>query len=161
MGMGVDATGNIYVGGFYDGLLEIGVTLDLGPYDFGNSFIAKLDNVASPIWARELGTDSDFAGDAFGAMATDRDGNVYVAGSFSFDIDFGGGPTTGDFSDGFFAVQNSDGGPLWNEIFSPRDDSRDVAVDADGNTFLVTALSEGNFGVVAAGRSYYLIRFSQ
>ena len=96
IGISLDAANNIYITGNFNGSLTFG-TFSLtttGGYD---AFTAKYDNGGNFIWAKKYGSminDENVAG-----MATDPNGNIYVAGNAS---------------NGQFLVKyNSDGQYLW------------------------------------------------
>jgi hypothetical protein len=87
-----------------------------------------------------------FAGSGWGtAIATDGEGNVLVAGSFSGTADFGGGPlTAAGGADMFVAKLDSTGQPIWSrhmDHFGLREEARDIEVDGAGN---VTVLGQSD-----------------
>lgn len=78
-GITVDAAGNVYVTGFFEGLADFGATdlNSLGGYDI---FACKLDTNGNWLWAQNTGTgNSDFG---YG-IALDGSGDVFVSGQFN------------------------------------------------------------------------------
>jgi hypothetical protein len=77
-GIAVDASGNSYVTGGFEGTATFGSTTleSSGSQDI---FVAKLDNRGNWLWAKKAGgTDSDYG---YG-IAVDASGNSYVTGYF-------------------------------------------------------------------------------
>jgi len=167
MGLAVDGAGNILVAGEFRADLDLGgAVLTIPTGDWQDVFVGKLDSAWAPIWSRSFGNDVGEIGDYYAAMALDRDGRVYLAGGFSFEIDFGDGPVSGAFQDAFFAVQAPDGTPIWHAIWRGSrlytgHEATDLAVDEEGNAFLIAKLHTLDFGVLAPSHSDYLIKFVQ
>jgi hypothetical protein len=76
-----DSQGNLYVAGSTFGDLD-GNT-NAGDYDM---FLVKYDSTGAKQWVRQLGTSSNDEGHG---VATDSQGNVYVAGETNGDLDAG------------------------------------------------------------------------
>ena len=70
----IDATGNLFVIGSTSGNME---GTNLGSADV---FLTKLDATGTILWTRQWGSDAD---DQAGGVAVDREGNVYVAGTYA------------------------------------------------------------------------------
>ncbi len=102
------------------------------------------------------------------AVATDRDGSVYVAGNFSDTIDLAAGNPQGQLSsvgqvDPFVAKYSSTGSLIWARSFggSGFDFVRDLAVDSNGNVLVVGAFQNtadfnpgtGTFNLSSGGES--------
>jgi Beta-propeller repeat len=71
-GVATDGYGNVYTAGYTDGSLG-------GPHQGGyyNAWLVKYSNAGAFRWKRQLGTS---AGEAANGVATDGNGNVYIAG---------------------------------------------------------------------------------
>ena len=92
--VGVDENGNVYTTGWFYGTADF----DPGPAPFHltsaggyDAFLSKLDSDGNFVWAKRWGG----SGQDFGhAIAVDRGGTVYVAGSYSGSVDLDPGPDT-------------------------------------------------------------------
>ena len=96
-------------------------------------FVAKLDGGGGVVWARRFGNNVAQNGKG---IAVDDVGNVYVTGSFSGTIDFGGGAlTSAGGTDVFVAKLDKDGNHVWSRQFgdASAQSGKAVAVDKGGN----------------------------
>ena len=168
-GIALAADGSRYVVGTFEGTATFG---DLSITSAGDSdiFLVKYDANLDAVWARRAGTDvfNDFGG----AVAVAPDGSVYATGFFTgvATWDGGGNPdgeltTFSDF-DAFLAKYTPDGDLAWVRQAGGvgQDTGRDVAVDADGNAYLVGGFEGvGTFGDVtltSAGSSdAFLVKY--
>jgi len=135
-GIAVDASGNSYVTGGFEGTATFGSTTleSSGSQDI---FVAKLDNRGNWLWAKKAGgTDSDYG---YG-IAVDARGNSYVIGCFySATATFGSTTFTGNgYNNIFVAKLDSSGNWLWakNARESPYDYGHGIDVDASGNSYV-------------------------
>lgn len=109
---------------------------------------------APPNWPRTAG---GVDRDAAGSVAVDGSGNVYVAGTFKGNSNWGLTEITGAGNDIFLSKYNSDGDLLWVVNAGSSDDeaASSVAVDASGNPYITGSFrSTATFGsssVVSAG----------
>jgi Beta-propeller repeat len=119
-----DADGNVYVAGQTEGALGGREKGD------GDAFVIKYDGDGHRLWARQPGTR---LGDTANGVATDMDGNVYIAGGTEFVL-------RGD-SDAFVAKYDRDGHRLWTQqpASGRPDNALGVATDAEGNVYVVGA----------------------
>jgi Beta-propeller repeat len=89
LGLAVDASGNVYTSGYFDGTVDFDpsptVTNNLVGLGRGDIFISKLNNSGDFVWAKRIG-----GGNRDGAtdLAIDSSGNVYTAGIFQDTVDF-------------------------------------------------------------------------
>jgi hypothetical protein len=120
----VDAMGNIYLTGFFDGTTDFNPDPTAGTGDFflttnggRDIFIARLSSTGSFVWAKNIGNSgSGIADRDIGfSIAVDASSNVYTTGSFANTADFNPDPTAtfnltsvGD-RDIFLSVLDSDG----------------------------------------------------
>ena len=131
----VDATGNVYVSGEFEGVAGFGATslTSAGEVDV---FVAKLDSSGAVVWAKGFGGTS---GDRGQSVAVDATGNVYVSGEFEDVAGFGATSLTsaGD-EDVFVTKLDSSGAVVWAKNYGGADEDRgySVAVDATGNSFV-------------------------
>lgn len=134
----VDEQGNSYITGvFYDVAWFGNITLTSigGPAD-PDVFVAKLDTNGNWQWAVRGG---GYIGDAGYGIAVDSNGNSYVTGHFMYSAYFGSFYLTSQGSaDVFVAKMDTNGVWLWamSGGGSQPDYVCDIAVDADGNTYL-------------------------
>ena len=136
----VDAMGNVYLAGFFDGSTIIfdGITLtNNSTGGDADLFLVKYTAAGSIVWARNAGgTNGDFAN----SITTDTAGNVIVAGYFlSPTIAFGSTTLTNSGNaDIFLAKYNAEGSVLWaKKAGGGYDDvANSVATDIAGNVYV-------------------------
>ena len=108
-----DAFGNVFVTGYFTGTTSVFGTATLTNTNagFGDMFLAKYNSSGSFLWAKSTGgTDWDIAQ----ALATDPNGDVYIAGGFSMSVNFGTGTvTSGGLMDVFLGKYDQGGNELW------------------------------------------------
>jgi len=148
-GIAVDASGNSYVTGGFEGTAIFGsTTLESGGSQ--DIFVAKLDNRGNWLWAKKAGgTDSDYG---YG-IAVDASGNSYVTGYFKGSATFGSTTLTNNgFANIFIAKLDSSGNWLWakNAGYSGCGTSGNgIAVDASGNIYVTGDFSgSATFGSI-------------
>ncbi|MBI2928720.1 MAG: SBBP repeat-containing protein [Verrucomicrobia bacterium] len=106
--------------------------------DEGTVFVTKVNSSGAHVWSTLLGGAE--LGEAYG-VATDRAGNVFVAGCTASNAWVNGGPDTsynGGLFDAFVAKLSSGGQHLWSTYVggNARDDGLSLAVDHIGNVLL-------------------------
>ncbi len=134
-GIAVDASGNSYVTGYFQGSATFGSTT-LTSSGFNDIFVAKLDSNGNWLWAKKAGGTSNDEG--YG-IAVDACGNSYVTGYFCNSATFGS--TTlicNGYYDIFIAKLDSSGNWLWakNAGGLGGDWGNGIAVDASGNSYV-------------------------
>jgi len=133
----VDASGNIYMAGWFESLTITFGSTTLTNAGWENIFLAKYDANGNVLWAKRAGgTNHDWAA----SVAVDTSGNIYVAGSFnSSTITFGSDTLTnaGGY-DIFLAKYAPNGNVLWAKSAggTSYDVVISVAVDASGNIYV-------------------------
>jgi len=140
-GVATDASDNVYVAGSTDGPLA--GTLR-GPRD---AFLIKFDSAGNQLWRRQVGTVDIDEGHA---VATDGDGNVYLAGSTVGNI---AGPNKGP-TDGWVLKFDSAGNKLWRRQIGtivPDSDMR-ATTDPTGNVLLAGSTA-GSLGGANKGKA--------
>ena len=158
-GIAVDATGNVYVTGNFQGTADYdpdaGV-LNLTSGGVQDIFVSKLDPTGNLVWAKVMGGTSADVGNG---IAVDATGNVYTTGYFNNTVDFD--PSVGIFNltsggsfDIFVSKLNAIGTFVWAKAMggTANDIGYGIAVDATGNVyttgyFQVTADFDPNTGV--------------
>ena len=136
--IGVDASGNVYSTGFFNGIVDF----DPGPGYFnlssnGNEdiYISKLDNSGNFLWAKKIGGTGYDIGYS---ILLDSVGNIYVTGCFTNSADFD--PNVGHCylsshggTDIFILKLDSNGGFVWAKNFgsSGNDYGRSIALESN------------------------------
>jgi uncharacterized repeat protein (TIGR01451 family) len=110
-----------------------------------DAWLAKYDAAGNRIWVRQIGTPRD--DNAF-AVATDRDGNIYLAGSTFGSL---GGANAGAY-DAWLAKYDHTGSQTWITQLgtSGSDSANAIAVDASGFVY-VAGETQGALGGAWAG----------
>jgi len=105
-------------------------------------------------WAHQFGTSGN---DQVSGTATDANGNVYVAGSTSGTLP---GQTSSGGLDIFIQVYDSNGNEIWARQFGTAggDQASSVAVDMNGNVYLVGSTSGTLPGQTSSGLQDAFIR---
>jgi hypothetical protein len=135
-----DASGNIYVGGYFNSATMTIGTGTLTNAGTGNRdfFIVKFDPSGNVLWARSAG---GTASDQIYGVATDPSGNVCVSGHFA-SSSFVIGTTTltnaGTSNDIFIAKYDGAGNNLWARSAGTSlvDANSGIAVDGTGNIYI-------------------------
>jgi hypothetical protein len=122
-GVATDSAGNAYVVGYTYGALP-GNTYNGG----ADAFVAKLDPSGTVQWIRQFGGGFD---DYAVAVATDRDGNVYVLGASNGGL-FVPWKTLGTM-DVFLAKYSTDGVQLANGYYVSTADKEPTGIAVDGS----------------------------
>ncbi len=142
LGIANDEYGNVYTTGYYSGKVDF----DPGPDSlFLNSnrqdiFIQKLDTDGNLLWAKTF--EGRPLGDDLGrSVIVDDENNVYLAGSFSQELDADPGPNSTTLTGSDFLIKlNSAGDFLWGTpinraaVFPKRNS---IAIDAENNIYTV------------------------
>ncbi len=137
----VDQSGNIYVVGYTSGTAEFGDSpLSLPQHQ--TAFLVKYNNAAEFQWVRAYPDDGNQNSRGIG-VATDADGNIYMAIEFSSGITIGNTTFTGH-ADGLLVKLSPNGQFLWGRQFAGSYPNpvymADLATDEKGNCFIA-----GNF----------------
>ncbi|MCH8905337.1 MAG: T9SS type A sorting domain-containing protein [Bacteroidetes bacterium] len=140
----LDAFGNIYVSGVYQGMVDFDPgagTFNLTSNGGFDIFIQKLDASGNFIWAKSMGGTGD---DYSGSITTDASGNVYLDGIYEFTADFDPGAGTFNLTsngdvDVFILKLDAAGNFAWAKSIGGTnyDVSGSITVDASGNIYIV------------------------
>ena len=149
-----DANGNVYVTGLTNGGLD-GNTLT-GNYDF---FVTKYNSSGVKQYTRQMGVaEQDTVGRS---VATDANGNVYVAGWTSGGLD---GNTRIGTTDFFFTKYNSSGVKQYTRQLGVAGEDTDgisVAIDANGNVYVAGYTFGGLDGNTLSGiRDFFVTKYN-
>ncbi len=153
-GVGVDAVGNVYIGGTFMGAVNFGggVLTSLGDRDL---FVAKFNSAGTYVWAKRYGDAAEQEGQG---LTVDIGTNVYFTGYFKGSVDFGGGALVCQgVNDAFLVKLDTAGSHIWSKRFGDSADQLGVAVATDhwgnidlGMTFMGT-IDVGSGNVTSAG----------
>ena len=137
-----DQSGHVFISGNYTGLLVFN-TLLLYSYTGSNEldfFLAKYDTSGNLFWAKSFGGSLD---DNSNSIASDSDGNIYLAGSYeSTSIDFGTGVILWSNNPGTYDVFvtkfDKFGNALWTITHGGilTDKATTISIDLSGNIFM-------------------------
>jgi hypothetical protein len=110
----VDLSGNVAFIGTFEETTDFGGGL-LTSAGGSDVYIAKLDTAGAHVFSKRFGNASSQQG---GAVAFDKDGNIFITGSFQGSIDLGGGPLTSAGGDDIFvAMLDPKGKHIWSRRF--------------------------------------------
>lgn len=144
--MALDAAGNIYTTGCFQGTVDFDPGLatynltSLGEYDI---FISKFDNLGNFIWTKAIG--AEWADQGY-SIHVDNAGAIYVTGTFVLTVNFdtSGGTynlTSSGSNNSFILKLNSDGGLVWarhlQSVSSNGSNGLSVTVDNLGNVYSI------------------------
>lgn len=147
-GVATDASGNIYITGYFSSYLDDD-SINFGPYTlYSNSteesdiFVVKYDSSGNVIWAKSGGEANIYS------IATDAHGQVFITGSFyEQSMTFGGITMTGTFPYAYIFIMELDtaGNALWGknekEHYYPAY-IYSVATDRNGNAYITGFFSD-------------------
>lgn len=131
--VGADPCGGVYVYGWLQGSMDIGLDEDL--LGFEDPFVIRIDPAGDPQWAVQL----PVVGTAhLGDIAVDGEGNVLVTGRAD-NVDFGAGVVQVENASGFFARIDRDANLQWGHLFETTFLAQSVAAafDGQGNAWVV------------------------
>ena len=137
----VDASGNIYVTGYFSNSTLIFGSTTLTNAGYDDIFLAKYDVNGNVLWAKSAG--GSYRDDAT-SIAVDASGITYMAGWFGSPILTFGSTTltnvdnTGNIADLFLAKYDAGGNVLWAKSAGGTSDdvATSIAVDESGNTYV-------------------------
>lgn len=136
-----DSFGNIYVSGYYssDNMTIGTVLLENKGLSFNDGFLAKYDPTGNLLWAQRFGGTSNDRGTA---VATDKDGNVFLTGYFySPTIIFGTDTlkNAGNVGDIFIVKFDGSGNILWAKREGAVGLEIPHSIHIDGNNNIIVA----------------------
>jgi hypothetical protein len=144
---GIDQGFGISADGFGNATICGSTNKRLGNQSFGeyDAFITKFDSFGNQVWLRQFGTTRNDAGDD---VATDRLGNIYVAGQTWGDL---AGANAGPY-DAFVAKYDTGGNAIWTRQFGTQQSEGPVFVSTDGvGNLYVAGGTQGALAGVNAG----------
>lgn len=162
----MDATGNIYVTGFFGGTVDFDPgsgTDNLSSAGARDVFVLKLDSAGDYLWARVFGGPND---DLPRSIEVSPSGEVHTTGYFLGTANFDPGAATFNLNaiggrDIFVQKMDASGNFLWAKSFggTSNDQGQGISVDAQGNVLTTGIFSDsvdfdpdsGVFSLIAAG----------
>jgi hypothetical protein len=165
-GVAIDASGNIYTTGRFEGTVSFGGSSLVAGAGITNVYLAKYNSSVTHQWSQKFGGSNANAGDK---VTVDAASNVLVTGYYNGTIDFGGGPLPsagGGSTDAFLAKFTSAGAPVWSQHFggTSSDEGRDLACDAGGAVAVVgyfdTSIDLGGQLLTASGLDDFVATFA-
>ena len=146
-GMSLDANGNCYVTGWFDGTNDFGgVTLTNNNVGGQYIFVAKYNSTGALQWARLAGGNSA-SGDIGRGVGVDTNGNIYVTGGFYGPANFGSINFPASSSENFFLAKYNNAGTVqWVQQGVGGQDvyGTGLAVDAAGNSYALVFANNGD-----------------
>ncbi len=118
MGMTLDASGNIYATGYFQGTLDFNpgtAVYDLKAQGLTDAFVLKLNTHGNFVWAKQVGGYGDDTGNN---ITLSKNGEVAISGTFNNSADFDPGPqkailTAHTNSDIFVLKLTTSGNYIW------------------------------------------------
>lgn len=130
-----DAAGNIYVAGFFSGVVNFG-PWTLGAISGTDAFVARMSPAGEWLWAISFG---GFGNERVNCVCVDPAGSIYLTGSFDNNLQLPDGPPLYSHggSDAFIARLDPNGFNLWwVQVGGQGNDAgTGIAVDGQGNAY--------------------------
>lgn len=168
----VDASGNVYITGWYTSTTVAMGTSTLTNTSAGSSdiFLAKLSSAGNILWAKNIGGTS---ADRCNGITLDASGNIFATGCFmSATVNFGANTLTNNgtgTNDFFISKFDANGTNLWAKSAGGNnaDIGNGIAVDSLGNAYATGMFTSAsiNFGTSAISNSgigtqeFFLVKY--
>ncbi len=141
-GLGCDADGNVYMGGFYGTSMTLGPGVTLSASGLSDNYFAKYSPQLDLIWAHRLGSNGT---EYSQGLYVHPSGKLVVLGSFNNTIDFD--PDTGVYlmsqvsstQEGYFACYDSSGAFVFARQLSAGTSATPIACLFDSNMNLIVS----------------------
>jgi hypothetical protein len=136
----VDGSNNVIIAGYFSGTLSFGgsTLTSAGATDI---FVAKFDASGTHLYSKSFGSTAD---DEATGVGVDVSGNIYLQGSFSGSVSFGGSTLTAKGTSDIFVVSFDPSlGHNWSQSFGCTGQGEypsGIAVDSSGNVFITGIL---------------------
>lgn len=165
----LDASGNIFVGGYFTGNGNFGGAT-FTSVSMYSAFVAKYSPSGQHLWSQAFGSANPANTILFNGLAVDSQGNVVVVGTFQGSVSFGGTTlvsTYGSAENIVVAKYSPTGNHLWSKTFAGYvHKGNGVAVDRSDNVLLTGSLNGyidfggGMLYAVAAYDNFFLAKFT-
>lgn len=135
-----DASGNVYVAGYFSGSITLGSTT-LNSNGGVDGYLAKYSPSGALLWAKNIGGTTS---DQMRAVCTDASGNVFVAGYTTGNISFGSFSVSAGSLPNFFIarINPANGQPVW------------IKSEGGAGTEYVNDIEADNVGYIYVAGSY-------
>lgn len=143
-GLGIDAAGNLYLGGHFNGAPTFGTGISIPNSGSQDIFLAKYNSSGTALWATKAGGGGT---EELHDLHVDKDGHLYLTGSYSGNNISIGGPLPNSVGalDIFAAQYSSDGNPVWGIGAGSALDDRGFGITSDAaRNMYVTGYFQGN-----------------
>jgi type IX secretion system substrate protein len=142
LGIGADASGNVYVGGYFESSSITFSSTTIGNNGYNDIFVVKYNTSGVFQWLKTAGGTDD---DAVYGLAADATGNVYVTGhiGYSSTVSFGTHSVTNSNSsiESVIAKYDTNGNDLWAQSTSgdafSLNAASSISLDAAGNAYII------------------------
>lgn len=143
----VDPSGNVIFACPLTGEVDFGGGTLSSPQQFWDVAIAKFDPAGNHVWSQSFG--EEFEDETATGVGCDANGNIYITGTYSGDIDFGGGTLPSASANVFVAKFDANGNHVWSDGFGDTDvqEGTGLAVNSRG----VVAVTGTFFGSIDFG----------
>lgn len=143
-GIAMDITGNVYVTGYYDTIVDFdpgpGI-FNLTPNGSNDVFILKLNSTGNFVWAKNFGGSN--AGVGPESITIDLAGKIYITGGFGGNVDFDPNAGISNLNSGstgatFISKLDTSGNFIWAKCItgsSIYNRGFDIAYDSFGNVY--------------------------
>ncbi|MCW5906674.1 MAG: T9SS type A sorting domain-containing protein [Chitinophagales bacterium] len=139
-----DAQGNVYVVGYFfgDSIRFSTTTLQKpnGPYA-SSLFILKYNQTGDLVWAKSPQGSNSFTGlDGISTITTDTNGNLYIVGSYMFQLILGTDTLNANSQNIFICKCDANGNVLWAKQAGTNqgdDAAYNVTTDANGSIYVL------------------------
>ncbi|TNE47441.1 MAG: hypothetical protein EP343_19925 [Deltaproteobacteria bacterium] len=142
-GIDIDASGNVFVTGYFDNAATFG-SLSVQSKGRFDSFVAQLDSKGKWKWATAFGGNGNkyIPGDSGRGVVVDSAGKVYVSGTFAATVGFGSSTFTSQGHMDIFVTQLDSKGAIQNTkafggTVSGFEILNAVTVDSTGNIYVM------------------------
>jgi hypothetical protein len=151
-----DASGNVYVAGFTEGGLDGNILT--GTSDF---FLTKYDAAGNKLYTKQMGAVGVVTDTGASHVATDVNGNVYVAGYTAGGLD-GNTLNRPGYRDIFLTKYDAAGNKLYTNQMDGMGETGEVGgIDANGNVYYTGYTGVGLDGNIQTGTmDLFLIKYS-
>ncbi|TAF92799.1 MAG: T9SS C-terminal target domain-containing protein [Bacteroidetes bacterium] len=140
-----DKQGNVITAGIFGGTMDIGNGTSLVGSGLNDAFIAKYSSSHNIIWARKMGGTSN---DEAKQVVVDKNGAIYVTGTFVGTATFGSSSVTSRGGiDMFVAKYSKDGVFAWVKAIggTGTENNPKIAVDSIGSVYITGSFSGSIF----------------
>ncbi len=154
MSVATDQNNNVFETGYYNDSIAFGafhLTAKTAP---NNSYLVKYDPSGNVLWAKSPTYASKPVNNPASSVATDKQNNIWVTGTFRDTVLFGKDTVTSQEIDMFLVKYGPTGNVIWARAPFPKNGSSSmygtaVAVDDSGNAYVAGSFTDSvKFGAI-------------